>query len=91
MGQVSCIFIGIPSQVSHPSNKNQEITPQCRLKVISTISVGYEHIDLEATRRLGIQVGYTPDVLSEAVAELTVGMTIMALRRLREVCFWFTG
>ncbi|KAF7320820.1 hypothetical protein HMN09_00168500 [Mycena chlorophos] len=37
-----------------------------QLKVVSTMSVGYEHIDLQATARHGVRVGYTPDVLTEA-------------------------
>lgn len=42
------------------------------LKVVSTISVGYDHIDLNECKKRGIRIGYTPDVLTDATAELTV-------------------
>ena len=44
-----------------------------KLKVIATMSVGHEHIDLITIREKGILVGYTPDVLTDATADLTVG------------------
>jgi glyoxylate reductase len=54
------------------------------LKVISTASVGFEHIDAaEATRR-GIYVGYTPGVLTEATADLAFALLLGAARRLAE-------
>ncbi|XP_026275013.2 glyoxylate reductase/hydroxypyruvate reductase [Frankliniella occidentalis] len=54
------------------------------LKVVATMSVGYEHIDLEEAKKRGIKVGYTPDVLTYAVAELTVGILLATSRRLFE-------
>lgn len=55
-----------------------------QLKCISTISVGYEHIDLEACKKNGIRVGYTPDVLTDATAELTLALLLSVNRRLFE-------
>ena len=52
------------------------------LKVVSTMSVGFEHIDREAAKKRGIRVGYTPDVLSPAVAD--VGL-LLALNVMRHV------
>lgn len=52
------------------------------LKVVSTMSVGFEHIDREAAKQRGIRVGYTPDVLSPAVAD--VGL-LLALNVMRHV------
>ncbi|KAK3910352.1 Glyoxylate reductase/hydroxypyruvate reductase [Frankliniella fusca] len=54
------------------------------LKVIATMSVGYEHIDLEEAKKRDIKVGYTPDVLTYAVAELTVAILLATSRRLFE-------
>ncbi|GBM20234.1 Glyoxylate reductase/hydroxypyruvate reductase [Araneus ventricosus] len=54
------------------------------LKVIGTMSVGYDHIDLEDCRKRGIVVGNTPDVLTDAVAELTIGLLLATSRRLME-------
>ncbi|KAH7703432.1 Glyoxylate reductase/hydroxypyruvate reductase, partial [Aphelenchoides avenae] len=55
-----------------------------KLKIIGTMSVGHEHIDLEECKRRGISVGYTPDVLTEATAELTVALTLATSRRIVE-------
>jgi len=46
-----------------------------KLKVIGTYSVGFEHIDLPECKKRGIKVGYTPNILTEAVAE--TGMTLL--------------
>ena len=54
-----------------------------RLRVISTMSVGLDHIDLEAAGARGITVTNTP-VLSDAVADLTLALLTMLSRRLPE-------
>lgn len=46
------------------------------LKVVATMSVGYEHIDIAECKKRGIRVGYTPDCLTDATAELTIGMYV---------------
>ncbi|KAH7921567.1 hypothetical protein BV22DRAFT_1049529 [Leucogyrophana mollusca] len=50
------------------------------LRVVSTMSVGYEHVDLKAAAQRGLKVGYTPDVLTDAVADLSVMLALMAGR-----------
>ncbi|KAJ7697662.1 D-isomer specific 2-hydroxyacid dehydrogenase [Mycena rosella] len=50
------------------------------LRVVSTMSVGYEHIDMPLMAQRKIRVGYTPDVLTEAVADLSVMLALMAGR-----------
>ncbi|KAG8014819.1 Glyoxylate reductase/hydroxypyruvate reductase [Nibea albiflora] len=54
------------------------------LKVLSTMSVGFDHLSLEELKKRGIRVGYTPDVLTDAVAELTVALLLTTSRRLIE-------
>lgn len=54
------------------------------LKVIGTMSVGYEHIDLGECKKRNIRVGYTPEVLTDAVADLTIGLLLATTRRLIE-------
>jgi glyoxylate reductase len=51
------------------------------LKAVATLSVGVDHIDLEAARRFGVRVLNTPDVLSEATAEIAIMLILMAARR----------
>lgn len=51
------------------------------LRVISKLGVGLDGIDPQAMRRHGVRLGWTPGVNKRAVAELTVGLAITALRR----------
>jgi len=53
-----------------------------RLRIVSTASVGVDHIDVEYARRKGIAVAHTPYVLVDAVADLAVGLLITAARRI---------
>jgi len=41
-----------------------------RLKVVGTASVGFDHIDVAAAKRLGVAVCNTPGVLDESTADL---------------------
>jgi len=54
------------------------------LRGVATVSVGLDHIDLAAADRLGIPIAYTPDVLTEATADLTFALILGAARRLGE-------
>lgn len=54
------------------------------LKVVSTMSAGYEHLDVSEIKRRGIKVGHTPIVLSAAVAEIAVLLMLSAARRAHE-------
>lgn len=49
------------------------------------MSVGYDHIDVKALKARNIQVGYTPDCLTEATADLTVLLALSVARRMKEV------
>ncbi len=52
-----------------------------RVRILATFSVGTDHIDLEAARRLGIVVTHTPDVLTEATADVALLCLLGAARR----------
>lgn len=54
------------------------------LRTIGTMSVGYDHIDLDAARDRGISVGYTPGVLAETTADLAWSLLMAAARRIVE-------
>lgn len=54
------------------------------LKVVATMSVGYEHIDFEECQKHGIVVANTPNVSTDSVAELTVSLLLLTARRLLE-------
>jgi glyoxylate/hydroxypyruvate reductase len=55
-----------------------------RLKCISTMSVGFNHVDVGAAKAAGVKVGFTPDVLTDTVADLAIGVTLAACRRFKE-------
>ncbi|MFI5198290.1 MAG: 2-hydroxyacid dehydrogenase [Thermoanaerobaculia bacterium] len=55
-----------------------------RLRLVASHSVGVDHVDLEACRRRGIRVTNTPDVLTDATADLAWALILAVARRIRE-------
>ena len=56
------------------------MTSATRLKLISRVGIGLDGVDLLAAKQKGIQVSYTPDAPSPAVADLTLGLMLSLLR-----------
>jgi glyoxylate reductase len=54
------------------------------LRIVSNFAVGYNNIDLEAARQLGVTVTNTPGVLTEATADLTMALILAVTRRIVE-------
>jgi lactate dehydrogenase-like 2-hydroxyacid dehydrogenase len=54
------------------------------VKIIATFSVGYEHIDINAAKARGIIVTNTPDVLTDATADIAMLLILGAARRASE-------
>jgi lactate dehydrogenase-like 2-hydroxyacid dehydrogenase len=54
------------------------------IKVIANYSVGYDHVDVAAAKQRGIIVTNTPDVLSDATAEIAILCMLGAARRATE-------
>jgi glyoxylate reductase len=54
------------------------------LRVVSSCSVGLDHVDLAAAARLGLPVGHTPGVLAETTADLAFALLLAAARRIAE-------
>jgi glyoxylate reductase len=55
-----------------------------QLQVVANVAVGYNNIDVEACRERGVIVTNTPDVLTEATADIAMGLILMVTRRLGE-------
>lgn len=55
-----------------------------QLKVVGNFAVGYNNIDVAAATRRGIAVGNTPGVLTDATADIAVGLLMAAARRFKE-------
>lgn len=55
-----------------------------RLKMVSTMAVGYDNIDIAAASARGIRVGNTPGVLTETTADMIFALLMAAARRVVE-------
>jgi len=56
---------------------------ECRhLDIISQFAVGYNNVDIPEATRLGIPVGNTPDVLSDATADVAFGLMLAVARKM---------
>ena len=54
------------------------------LKIVANVAVGYNNINVDACTRRGITVTNTPGVLTDATADLAMGLLLMVTRRLGE-------
>jgi gluconate 2-dehydrogenase len=59
-----------------------------RLKVWSTISVGYDNFDVPDLTRRGIVLAHTPDVLTESTADTVFSLVLASARRVVELAEW---
>ena len=55
-----------------------------KLEIVASFSVGIDKVDLKKCKEKGIRVTNTPDVLTEDVADLAIGLMLAVLRRLCE-------
>jgi glyoxylate reductase len=53
-----------------------------RLKVIATVAVGYDNIDLRVCAERGIKVGNTPGVIAPATADIAMALILATMRRI---------
>ncbi len=56
-----------------------------KLEVVSSFGVGYDHVDAAEAGRRGLVVTNTPDVLTDEVADLAIGLLISTVRQLPQV------
>jgi glyoxylate reductase len=62
-----------------------ELLAACpRLRAVSSVSVGVDHVDLAAATARGIPIGHTPGVLTETTADLAFALLLDAARRVSE-------
>jgi glyoxylate reductase len=55
-----------------------------QLRLVANFAVGHDNVDLDACRERGVAVTNTPDVLTNATAELALALTLAAARFLSE-------
>lgn len=61
------------------------VAPFPQLELVSSYGVGYDHIDAAALAARGIVVTHTPDVLTDEVADLCLGLLIATVRQIPQV------
>jgi glyoxylate reductase len=55
-----------------------------QLRVVANFAVGFDNVDVPACTRRGVIVSNTPDVLTQATAELTIALLLALVRRVAE-------
>jgi glyoxylate/hydroxypyruvate reductase len=75
---------GVYCTLNDKINKEVISAASKKLKVIATMSVGVDHVDKPTLKQRGIRFGYTPNVLTDAVAELYFTLLLMTLRKTYE-------
>jgi len=58
------------------------------LRIVATVSVGYDHVDVEACTKRGVVVTNTPGVLTDTTADLAWGLLMAIARRIVEGDAW---
>jgi glyoxylate reductase len=85
--EILSIAPGANAFVADPSMPiDAELLDACgpELRVVANFAVGYDNVDLDACRERGVIVTNTPDVLTEATAELAIALTLAAARRMSD-------
>ncbi|MFN7985152.1 MAG: phosphoglycerate dehydrogenase [Vicinamibacterales bacterium] len=81
-GEIVALIPGHVAVIAGTEPIGREVLATTGLRLIARVGIGLDNVDLQAARTLGVQVAYTPDAPSPAVAELTVGLMIDLLRRI---------
>lgn len=71
------------TMLSEPVNE-EVLEAGGKLKIIANMAVGYDNVDVETAKRLGITVTNTPEVLNDSTADLTFALVLAAARRMVE-------
>jgi lactate dehydrogenase-like 2-hydroxyacid dehydrogenase len=75
---------GIMCAAGDPLNAETITGLPASVRIIATFSVGYEHVDVAAATKRGILVSNTPDVLTDATADIALLCLLGAARRAHE-------
>ena len=79
---------GILSSITDNLDANIILKLSDRVKIISNFDVGFGNIDIDAAKKKNIVVTNTPDVLTEATAEIAILVLLGAARRAKEGMEW---
>ena len=79
---------GILSSIAEKLDADAILKLSNKVKIISNFAVGYGNIDIEAAKKKNITVTNTPDVLTDATAEIAMLVLLGAARRAKEGIEW---
>ena len=79
---------GILSSLTEKLDNGTILKLSDKVKIISNFAVGFGNIDLDAAKKRNIVVTNTPDVLTDATAEITMLVLLGAARRVKEGAEW---
>ena len=79
---------GILTSITDKIDSNIILKLSDKIKIISNFAVGYGNIDVEAAKKRNIVVTNTPDVLTDATAEIAILVLLGAARRAKEGMEW---
>lgn len=79
------LFPGHDGLIAGLETLDEEVLSKTGLKVISRCGAGVSNVDLDAARRLNVQICSTPDAPTLAVAELTIGVLLALLRNIPQM------
>ncbi len=74
------ITLGLPRKILYGNYAPSLKISGESLKVVATYSVGYEHLNIGDLKSAGVRIGHTPDVLTEATAEMAVAILLAVSR-----------
>jgi lactate dehydrogenase-like 2-hydroxyacid dehydrogenase len=75
---------GILTTVTDPVDRALLARPERKAQIVSNFGVGVNNIDLDAAREAGVVVSNTPNVLTDATADLAIALMLAATRRFHE-------
>ena len=86
--ELSCDCDAILSSITDKINESVINKLSTRVKIISNFAVGFGNIDINAAKKKNIVVTNTPDVLTDATAEIAILVLLGAARRAKEGMKW---
>lgn len=75
---------GVLCAVTDAMDREVLTAPERRAAIVANFGVGVNNIDLEAAREAGVVVSNTPDVLTDATADLAIALMLATTRRMSE-------
>lgn len=76
-------YDAVISMLSTPMN-SEVLSAGKKLKIVANYAVGYDNIDVKTATELGIKVANTPDVLTDATADIAMSLLLTVTRKICE-------